>query len=309
MRTRNKFFKLALILVIIVASFFTFASCEGDEVIEECTCENTDGWMIKSYPKENGDGIIHKICSNCGNETDERTIPTLDTERFQYTINADGSTITITEYSGELEAGFIPSQIDGYKVTVIGTTSINCTNLKILALPSGIEKLEKGAIGKSKSIETVIISDTVKDLDSFVGYSYLTEYDHPEMGPMYCLYSYYCESVKNLNVDKNNPFYKSIDGNLYSKDGKVMIQYALGKEETEFITPNGVEEINEEAFIECKVRKTKIYIPKSITSLTYTTISNAGFPNIEYEGTEEEWSLVADDALIFFKVKFNVSQK
>lgn len=57
-----------------------------------------------------------------------------------------------------------------------------------------------------------------------------------------------CRSLTNIIVDENNPNYKSIGGNLYSKDGKTLIHYACGKADTTFITPDGVTSIGSNAF-------------------------------------------------------------
>ena len=50
-----------------------------------------------------------------------------------------------------------------------------------------------------------------------------------------------CTSLKEINVHEENASFKAIDGNLYSKDGKKLVQYALGKDETSFTVPDGVE--------------------------------------------------------------------
>ena len=50
-----------------------------------------------------------------------------------------------------------------------------------------------------------------------------------------------CTSLKEINVHEDNASFKAIDGNLYSKDGKKLVQYALGKDETSFTVPDGVE--------------------------------------------------------------------
>ena len=68
-----------------------------------------------------------------------------------------------------------------------------------------------------------------------------------------------------IDVDINNPMYTSIDGNLYSKDGKTLVRYAIGKEETEFIVPDGVEKIGRSAFAGASIEK--ITIPNGVTSI------------------------------------------
>lgn len=76
----------------------------------------------------------------------------------------------------------------------------------------------------------------------------------------------WCSSLMSINVDENNKKYKSIDGNLYSKDGKSLIQYAIGKTATEFTIPDGVTSIEQGAFWDCS-NLTNIHIGNSIKNI------------------------------------------
>ena len=49
-----------------------------------------------------------------------------------------------------------------------------------------------------------------------------------------------CIALTSISVDENNTVYKSIDGNLYSKDGKTLVQYAVGKQDKSFVIPDSV---------------------------------------------------------------------
>ncbi|MEG2065859.1 MAG: leucine-rich repeat domain-containing protein, partial [Clostridia bacterium] len=68
------------------------------------------------------------------------------------------------------------------------------------------------------------------------------------------------------NVDNNNTQYKSIDGNLYSKDGTKFLQYCMGKKDTSFILPTSVTSIGYRAFYDCS-SLTSITIPSKVTSI------------------------------------------
>lgn len=57
-----------------------------------------------------------------------------------------------------------------------------------------------------------------------------------------------CYNLVDIIVDENNPVYKSIDGVLYSKDGKTLIAYPEGKTTTSFTIPDNVTSISSSAF-------------------------------------------------------------
>ena len=67
-------------------------------------------------------------------------------------------------------------------------------------------------------------------------------------------------------VSAQNPYYKAIDGNLYSKDGKTLIRYALGKTDASFTLPAGVTTIGFAAF-EGETDLKSITIPLSVTKI------------------------------------------
>ena len=71
-----------------------------------------------------------------------------------------------------------------------------------------------------------------------------------------------CTSLTSITVDEGNTAYKDIDGNLYTKDGKTLIQYAIGKKDTSFTIPDSVTSIGLRAFSGC-------------TGLTGVTIGNS----------------------------------
>jgi uncharacterized repeat protein (TIGR02543 family) len=138
-----------------------------------------------------------------------------------------------------------------------------------------------------------------------------------------------CDSLANIVVEETNCYYKSIDGHLYGKDGKTLIQYAIGKEGASFEIPNSVTTIGSEAFSWCK-NLTHIVISDSVTvigirafyncdSLTNVVIGGNvvsislwafdycnQIANVFYIGTAEGWSeistysYIVDDATIYY---------
>jgi hypothetical protein len=75
-----------------------------------------------------------------------------------------------------------------------------------------------------------------------------------------------CTRLTEIIVSQTNPNYISVDGNLYSKDQKVLIQYAAGKIDSSFVIPNGVTKIGDAAFLSC-YNLTHVVIPNGVTEI------------------------------------------
>jgi hypothetical protein len=75
-----------------------------------------------------------------------------------------------------------------------------------------------------------------------------------------------CVSLMNITVSQDNSVYQSIDGNLYTKDGSILMQYAIGKTATEFVIPTSVTTIERDAFAYCS-NLTSVIIPTSVTTI------------------------------------------
>ena len=58
-----------------------------------------------------------------------------------------------------------------------------------------------------------------------------------------------CYALKEIGVDPNNKYYKSIDGILYSIDGKTLVAYPNGNDGETYAIPNGTENVEAGAFI------------------------------------------------------------
>ena len=79
--------------------------------------------------------------------------------------------------------------------------------------------------------------------------------------------SYYVGGlVQAIEVDSSNPYFKSVDGVLYSKDGKTLLSYPHHKEGDVFEVPEFVSAIADNAFCAYD-RPSTIKIPESVTSI------------------------------------------
>ena len=82
---------------------------------------------------------------------------------------------------------------------------------------------------------------------------------------------YNCAAITSITVAEDNPSYKDIDGNLYTKDGKTIIKYAVGRTNTTFTVPDSVTVIADYAFRGCS------YLTDVVFSDGLTEIGNGAF--------------------------------
>ena len=176
----------------------------------------------------------------------------------------DEATGAIIKYIGEdvneIETLVIPSEIDGTKIksikslgkdgyySILGDYSLG-ENIKNVIIEEGIEEIGEEAFYDCYSLDRVHIPKTLTSVH----------------------YSAFQSGCAYIDVDAENPNYKSIDGVLFSKDGKQLLTYCAGNERTEYTVPDGTEIIKEYAFDSTKPLVT-INIPSSVQ-----TIENGAF--------------------------------
>ena len=168
----------------------------------------------------------------------------------------------------------------------------SCKTLKSIVIPDSVTYIGDNAFDNCSSLTSVVIPDSVTSIGDYAFYwcSSLTSVVIPDSvtsigDGAFCLcYSLqsvvignsvtsigdgafaYCGSLTDITVDENNKTYKSIDGSLYSKDGKTLIQYATGKPDTTFEIPDGVTTIKDNAFLYCTYLN-RVIIPASVTNI------------------------------------------
>jgi len=148
-----------------------------------------------------------------------------------------------------------------------------CKSLTSITIPNSVTSIGNSAFRGCTSVTNVIVGDCVAS----IGNSAFA----------------YCTNLISIEVDPNNSSYMSIDGNLYSKDGKTLIQYAIGKSETDFIISEDVESIAISAFGGC-TSLTSIKIPNSVTSIGDGALHQCSkLSDIYYGGTQLTWSKIA----------------
>ena len=131
-------------------------------------------------------------------------------------------------------------------VTSIGERAfLRCLSLTSIALPDSIAHIGFQAFLFS-SLESVVIPKNVTDLGRFV-------FDG-------------CSSLERIDVDGENLHFCSIDGALFTKDGKTLVRYPEGRKSGRYAVPDGATSIGEYAFNGCS-HLTSVDIPNCIVEI------------------------------------------
>ena len=156
-------------------------------------------------------------------------------------------------------------------------------------IPQGVETIGNYAISYCRALTNVVISNSVTSIgyDAFYGCNALISIEIPDSVTSIgdCAF-YLCDALTSIRVSKNNEFYCSVDGNLYTKDLKTLVQYAIGKTDTSFEIPQGIETIGNHAFSYCRAL-TSVFIPDSVTTIGYYAFRNCSSLTIYAEATSQ----------------------
>ena len=155
-------------------------------------------------------------------------------------------------------------------VTSIGANAFyGCNNLTSIVIPNSVTSIGDSAFSSCNNLTSIVIPNSVTSIGerAFYGCNNLTSIVIPNSVTSIGERAFAsCNNLKQIDVSPDNRNYMSIDGNLYTKDGKTLIQYAIGKQEISFNIPTSVTSIGDLAFAYC-VSITSIVIPDSVTSI------------------------------------------
>ncbi len=164
-----------------------------------------------------------------------------------------------------LEAISIPDSV----VSIESSTFSACSALKNITVPGGITNISASAFYGCSSLEGVTISNGVSNI-SGAAFSNCTSLESIFIPASVTSISEVafsnCTSLSRITVDEKNENYSSVDGVLYDKEQSTLIVYPIEKQETDFVIPQSVTTIAENAFSGCTYLES-ITFPAGITDI------------------------------------------
>ena len=218
-------------------------------------------------------------CSECGEVTEKQE--TIEKLEHNY-VNGKCSDCDTKQpnYVDENASKGLAFELnaDAKSYSLIGVGTCTDTNIIVPSVYKGlpVTSIEEFAFVWCFFVESIEIKDSVTYIGgaAFGGCGNLKSVEIPSSVTKIGINLFEkCTSLTSINVDANNRCYKSINGNLYTKDGTKLIQYAIGKSDTSFVVPDSVTSIEHRAFSFCK-SLTSIEIPNSVTNIVLSAFED-----------------------------------
>ena len=222
----------------------------SSSIMESSPVEESSSSVEDSSSVENNSSSDENSSSDSSSVEEEKT----PSEGLEFTLNEDEHSYSVTGIGTCTDTDLIiPATYENLPVMAIGNSAFReCSSLASVVIPDGVTTIGDEAFAGCYNLTSVVIGDNVTK----IGY-----------------YAFAACSLTSIKVEDGNTAYKLIDGNLYAKDGTMLIQYALGKTATEFIIPDSVTTIGGSAFAGCS-SLTRVVIGDSVTTIGYGAFEN-----------------------------------
>ena len=165
--------------------------------------------------------------------------------QYAYSLNADGVSITITDYTGPAGSVIIPSSINGYAVSGIAQDAfLNCQMTNV-TIPGSVTVIGPEAFYQCGNLTTVAIPSSVTNFGAGAFAA--------------------CIDLKSITVAAQNVYYSSSQGILFDKGLDTLVEYPSGLTGS-YTIPGTVTNLATGAFEGC-TSLTHVTVPASIASI------------------------------------------
>ena len=216
---------------------------------------------INTFVFQDGTGIPQEVQAETIDDS-ERTIlysGTCGDENSDVTWELDNEgTLTLSGTGAVVDSYWSESFLSDYYlhrvkkvvieegITRLGDAAFfDAYNLKEVSFPDSLLEIGNQAF-ETCALETVTVPSNVREvgMEAFMMYS-----------------------LTDILVEEDNQYFTSVDGVLYSKDKKVLVEYPAGREEETYEIPEGTEKVGDGAFLELWKNPKNIIVARTVKEL------------------------------------------
>ncbi len=117
----------------------------------------------------------------------------------------------------------------------------NARNLQKITLPDTVKEIRKSAFDDCKQLRALVLPSGLRTIGAwaFHGCDQICEFQIPQSVERIGKYAFgSCEHLIRIQVHADNANFCSVDGNLFTKDRSILLQYAIGKSEEAYVLPD-----------------------------------------------------------------------
>ena len=157
----------------------------------------------------------------------------------------------------------------GEAVTTIGNAAFwGCSQVTSIVIPDSVTRIGKNAFEYCTVLSSVILGNSVSELGAsiFGGCYALVSIDLPASVETIDSGTFRgCHSLEAINTASDNPYFKSLDGILLTKDGSTLLCFPCGKD-CDYTIPSGVIRIGDYSFYGCELLHS-VHIPEGVAAI------------------------------------------
>lgn len=166
---------------------------------------------------------------------------------------------------------------------------LNRLDVQEIQIPSDVTTLRENAFVNYPFVTTLTIPDTVTTIEeNAIGSNIFTTINLgasvQSIGEGLFID---CQNLVSINVSERNNYFKSVDGVLYTKEGKI-VAYPYGKKETSYTIEEGTTIIGTKTFNN-NHEISELTVPTSLRIIEKDALRDSYIDDIYYSGTMFDW--------------------
>jgi len=226
-------------------------------------CKHLNTLVIPEGLKEIG-GLAFEDCSALESVSLPSTLSVLNSKAFSGCSGLTSVTIpnSVTSIGGYVFSGCsgLTSVTIPNSVTSIGGHAFSgCSGLTSVTIPNSVTSIGGHAFSGCKHLKKLALPEHLKAIGAGIIDGTTISHIHiPASTEQISPNAFFSDKLTEITVDKDNPYYNSRDGVLYSKDFTKLLCVPAEKPIPKFTIPAGVVSVSAEAFHNCKYIKTLV---------------------------------------------------